>query len=78
MDQVDLIRGDKVVAENGDSRARCHFCGFRDRDIRRGLRLRRALRPDLTAMSFDYVLGEIVTVAIMVYLVYALIRPERF
>jgi K+-transporting ATPase KdpF subunit len=29
-------------------------------------------------MSFDYVLGGIVTVAIMVYLVYALIRPERF
>jgi K+-transporting ATPase KdpF subunit len=29
-------------------------------------------------MTFDYVLGAIVTVAIMVYLVYALIRPERF
>jgi K+-transporting ATPase KdpF subunit len=29
-------------------------------------------------MVFDYVLGAIVTVAIMVYLVYALIKPERF
>jgi K+-transporting ATPase KdpF subunit len=29
-------------------------------------------------MTFDYVLGAIVTVAIMAYLVYALIRPERF
>ena len=29
-------------------------------------------------MLFDYILGGIVTVVIMVYLVYALIRPERF
>jgi K+-transporting ATPase KdpF subunit len=29
-------------------------------------------------MAFDFVLGGIVTVVIMVYLVYALIRPERF
>jgi K+-transporting ATPase KdpF subunit len=29
-------------------------------------------------MTFDYVLGGIVTLAIMVYLVYALIRPEKF
>jgi K+-transporting ATPase KdpF subunit len=29
-------------------------------------------------MIFDYVLGAVVTVAIMAYLVYALIRPERF
>jgi K+-transporting ATPase KdpF subunit len=29
-------------------------------------------------MLFDYVLGGIVTAIIMVYLVYALIRPERF
>jgi len=31
----------------------------------------------VTAM-FDYILGGIVTAVIMVYLVYALIRPERF
>ncbi len=29
-------------------------------------------------MSIDYILGGIVTIVIMVYLVYALIRPERF
>jgi K+-transporting ATPase KdpF subunit len=29
-------------------------------------------------MTFDYVLGSIVTVVIMIYLVYALIKPERF
>jgi len=29
-------------------------------------------------MIFDYALGGIVTVVIMAYLVYALIRPERF
>src|ERR1019366_5336526 len=30
------------------------------------------------AMIFDYVLGSIVTIGLLVYLVYALIRPERF
>ena len=29
-------------------------------------------------MILDYVLGAIVSVALLVYLVYALIRPERF
>lgn len=29
-------------------------------------------------MLLDYVLGSIVTLVIMTYLVYALIRPERF
>ena len=29
-------------------------------------------------MTFDYMLGAIVTLAIMAYLVYALVRPERF
>ncbi len=29
-------------------------------------------------MLFDYVLGMIATVVILVYLVYALINPERF
>jgi K+-transporting ATPase KdpF subunit len=29
-------------------------------------------------MLFDYILGGLVTVVIMVYLVYALINPERF
>jgi K+-transporting ATPase KdpF subunit len=29
-------------------------------------------------MPLDYVLGAIVTVGLLVYLVYALIRPEKF
>jgi K+-transporting ATPase KdpF subunit len=29
-------------------------------------------------MTFDYMLGSIVTVAVTAYLVYVLIRPERF
>jgi K+-transporting ATPase KdpF subunit len=29
-------------------------------------------------MLIDYALGSIVTIVIMVYLVYALINPERF
>ena len=29
-------------------------------------------------MLLDYILGSIVTIVIMVYLVYALINPERF
>lgn len=29
-------------------------------------------------MSIDYVLGAIVAVGLLVYLVYALIRPEKF
>ena len=29
-------------------------------------------------MTLDYVLGGIVTVGLLVYLVYALIRPEKF
>jgi K+-transporting ATPase KdpF subunit len=31
-----------------------------------------------TAMLFDYILGGVVTLLIMIYLVYALINPERF
>lgn len=29
-------------------------------------------------MTLDYALGALVTLGILVYLVYALIRPERF
>ena len=29
-------------------------------------------------MLFDYILGGVVTLVIMIYLVYALINPERF
>ena len=29
-------------------------------------------------MTLDYVIGLIVTVGLLVYLIYALLRPERF
>ena len=29
-------------------------------------------------MTIDYLLGAIVTVGLLIYLVYALIRPEKF
>ena len=29
-------------------------------------------------MMFDYVLGGIVTIDLLIYLTYALVRPERF
>ena len=29
-------------------------------------------------MTIDYVLGSIVTIGLLAYLVYALIRPEKF
>jgi K+-transporting ATPase KdpF subunit len=29
-------------------------------------------------MTFEYVLGAVVAVSLLVYLVYALIRPEKF
>jgi K+-transporting ATPase KdpF subunit len=29
-------------------------------------------------MTLDYVIGGLVTVVLLVYLVYALLRPERF
>ncbi len=29
-------------------------------------------------MTLDYVLGALVTLGILIYLVYALIRPEKF
>ena len=29
-------------------------------------------------MLFDYVLGGLVTIGLLVYLIYALVRPERF
>jgi K+-transporting ATPase ATPase F chain len=30
------------------------------------------------AMAFDYVLASLVTAGLLVYLTYALLRPERF
>lgn len=37
-----------------------------------------ATTSEIIAMAFDYVLGGLVTVGLLVYLVYALVRPEKF
>ena len=42
-------------------------------------RLRRRVRAaGVGAMTLDYVVGLIVTVGLLVYLTYALLRPEKF
>jgi K+-transporting ATPase KdpF subunit len=33
---------------------------------------------EAVAMSLDYILGSVVTIGLLVYLIYALIRPEKF
>jgi len=53
------------------------------RRLLRGLpSLRRRLRPALVPredfVSFDYALGAALSVLLAAYLVYALVRPERF
>jgi K+-transporting ATPase KdpF subunit len=37
-----------------------------------------AIACEEAVMTFDYSLAAIVTVALMIYLTYALIKPERF
>jgi K+-transporting ATPase KdpF subunit len=50
--------------------------------LRDFVRLRRFLRQRLTVreryMLFEYILGGLVTVFLLTYLTYALVRPERF
>ncbi|HUC70542.1 MAG TPA: K(+)-transporting ATPase subunit F, partial [Stellaceae bacterium] len=58
--------------------ARFSDARLRGRFLCRGDPLWAGVREDVTAMLFDYVLSGIVTVVIMVYLIYALINPERF
>jgi K+-transporting ATPase KdpF subunit len=38
----------------------------------------RAIGCEEAAMSFDYALGGLVTAVLLIYLTYALLRPERF
>ena len=40
--------------------------------------LPRSTGSEESATAFDYILGSITTLVIMAYLVFALIRPERF
>ena len=54
--------------------------GRRARRVRGVDRLRLRLRPTLRrlAMYFDYSLAGVVTVGLMIYLIFALLKPERF
>lgn len=54
--------------------------GNRPRLLRPYHSLRHGLRTALkeATMIFDYALGSLVTALILLYLVYALVRPERF
>jgi len=54
---------------------RCHWLGGLCRHGALSERLRQLVRA---AMTFDTTLGAIVTAVVMIYLVIALIRPERF
>ena len=49
------------------------------RSVRRIDRLHHRLRPTVKGanMIFDYSLAALVTVGLMIYLVYALLRPEQ-
>lgn len=38
----------------------------------------RAISSESPAMMIDYLLGGLVTLALLTYLTYALLRPERF
>ncbi len=49
-----------------------------DRRIRRDLHPLRFWVREAVTMTLDYVLGGFVTVGLLVYLVYALLRPDRF
>jgi K+-transporting ATPase KdpF subunit len=62
-------------SNDGRRHAGDRHCLFRAVDRLR-LRLRPALRG--TAMIFDYSLAALVTAGLLVYLTYALLKPEQF
>ena len=63
----------------GAVNARHHPHSSRSRALCHVDRLRLRLRPSLRegVMTFDYSLAGVVTVGLMIYLVYALLKPER-
>ena len=84
------IRGAAPASHSYAIRAQFHLqCSIGGFDVGRSLsrrwadrlcdllRLRRALRADL-AMTLDFALGALVTAILVVYLVVALVRPEKF
>jgi K+-transporting ATPase ATPase F chain len=54
-----------------------HLAG-RSRRLRAPPAVVRYLHQGLCEMTFDYLLGAALSLALTVYLVYALLRPERF
>jgi K+-transporting ATPase KdpF subunit len=67
------------LAEHGALHARCDFCRFRNPVLRGSRLVFGRLRADVSkAMSFDFLIGGIVTLGFTVYLFIALIRPEKF
>lgn len=62
------------------SHARYSDGGTSDRVFRFVGRLRFCLRANVTEtfMLFDYALAGVVTIGLLAYLAYALLRPERF
>ena len=65
--------------KQGDVHARSAVHRHHARVFRARHRLRRRVRaPGVTQMTLDYVVGLIVTAGLLVYLTYALLRPEKF
>src|SRR5258706_1369945 len=65
-----------LLSENGGSHAGCNF-PLRGTGV---FRRRHRLHPDLreAVMGADYILAAFVTLGVLGYLIYALIRPEKF
>jgi K+-transporting ATPase KdpF subunit len=64
----------------GSDDVRSHLVGDGSRHVRHVDRLRLRLRPALKerVMTIDYSLAALVTAGLLIYLTYALLRPERF
>ncbi len=78
-----VIAGEKRLASPTGYRKGNHDAGPVLRNHCRGLLrvdvgLYQGLRPALTEESMDYIIAGIVTVLLFGYLIYALLRPERF
>src|SRR5690349_555033 len=69
-----------LPADDGDRHAGHAHAAARPWLLRSVGRLRSRLRTPVrrNAMLVDYVLGGIVTAGLLIYLTYALLRPERF
>jgi len=88
-DRIDWDQGRHLLAarlmiaprtSQGATHAGRDLVGRRPGILRPVDRLRVRLRTPLrrTPMLIDYILGGVVTVALLIYLTYALLRPEKF